>query len=99
MIYEEVLNHSLFEKEKIIVIERCSDKIYEIIEDIFKKKTLNVKIILNANILEKKSKLRNLFEKSQELIIIPTYKDTSIALVEIAKKFFIIIKLVFHKKQ
>ena len=38
--------------------------------------------------MEKKSKLRNLFEKNKELIIVPTYKDTSITLLEIAKKFF-----------
>ena len=39
--------------------------------------------------MEKRSKLRNLFEKNKELIIIPTYKDTSITLAEIAKKFFL----------
>ena len=38
--------------------------------------------------MEKKSKLRNLFEKNKELVVIPTYKDTSVTLVEIAKKFF-----------
>ena len=43
---------------------------------------------MNANVLEKKSKLRNLFEKNKKLIVIPTYKDNSITIVEIAKKFF-----------
>ena len=47
-----------------------------------------LKVILNANVLEKKSKLRNLFEKSRELVIVPTYKDNSITLADIAKKFF-----------
>ena len=32
--------------------------------------------------------MRNLFEKNKELIVIPTYKDTSIGLLEIARKFF-----------
>ncbi len=86
--YEKLFNQSLFEKEKIITINRCSEKIFNIIENIIEKKISDVKIILNANILEKKSKLRNLFEKNRELVIIPTYKDTSITLVEIAKKFF-----------
>ena len=86
--YEKVFNQSLFEKRKIIIISRCSERIFNIIENIIEKKIHDIKIILNANILEKKSKLRNLFEKDKELIIIPTYKDTSITLVEIAKKFF-----------
>lgn len=86
--YEKVFNQSLFEKEKIFVINRCTEKIHELIENILEKNISDVKIILNANILEKKSKLRILFEKDKELIIIPTYKDNSITLVEIAKKFF-----------
>ena len=88
LFYEKIFNQSLFDKEKIIIINRCSEKIYELIENIIEKETSDIKFILNANILEKKSKLRNLFEKDKKLIVIPTYKDTSIILVEIAKKFF-----------
>ena len=88
LFYEKLFNQSLFEKEKIIIINRCSEKILDIIEELIEKKISDIKIILNANVLEKKSKLRNLFEKNKELIIIPTYKDTSITLIEIAKKFF-----------
>ena len=88
LFYEKLFNKSLFEKEKIIILNRCSEKICEVIEKIIDKKISDIKIILNANALETKSKLRNLFEKKKELIIIPTYKDTSIILAEIAKKFF-----------
>ncbi len=88
LFYEKLFNRSLFDKEKIIIINRCSEKIHKITEEIIKKKITDVKIILNANILDKKSKLRNLFEKSNELIVVPTYKDTSITLTDIAKKFF-----------
>tara|TARA_B100000886_G_scaffold303934_1_gene234857 strand:+ start:116 stop:1102 length:987 start_codon:yes stop_codon:yes gene_type:complete len=88
LFYEKLFNKSLFEKEKIIIVNRCSEKICKIIEEIIDKKISDIKIILNANALETKSKLRNLFEKKKELIIVPTYKDTSIILVEIAKKFF-----------
>ena len=88
MFYEKIFNQSLFENEKIIIISRCSEKFYEIIEEVIDKKISDIKIILNASILDKKSKLRNLFEKNKELIIVPTYKDTSLTLVEIAKKFF-----------
>ena len=86
--YGKLFNKSLFEKEKIMVINRCSEKIYELIERIIDKDISDTKVILNTNILEKRSKLRNLFEKNKDLIIVPTYKDTSIALAEIAKKFF-----------
>ncbi len=86
--YDKLFNRSLFDKEKIIIIKRCSEKIYEVIENIIEKKVSDVKIILNANILEKKSKLRNLFEKSSKLVIVPTYKDTSTILADLAKKFF-----------
>tara|TARA_B100000886_G_scaffold131752_1_gene88864 strand:- start:721 stop:1704 length:984 start_codon:yes stop_codon:yes gene_type:complete len=88
LFYEKLFNQSLFDKEKIIIINRCSEKIYETIDNIIEKSISNIKIILNANILDKKSKLRSLFEKDKKLIIIPTYKDTSLTLVEIAKKFF-----------
>ena len=86
--YEKMFNQSLFEKEKIVIINRCSDKIYEIIENIIEKKNFDIKVILNAGVLDKKSKLRNLFEKRRELVIVPTYKDNSITLADIAKRFF-----------
>ena len=88
LFYEKLFNKSLFENEKIIILNRCSEKIYDIIEKIKDKNIPDTKIILNLNLLEKKSKLRNLFEKNKGLIIIPTYKDTSITLAEIAKKYF-----------
>ena len=86
--YENILNQSLFEKQKTIIVNRCSEKIYEVIENILEKNISDTKIILNAGTLEKKSKLRNLFEKNNELIVIPTYKDTSLGLLEIARNFF-----------
>ena len=88
LFYEKIFNQSLFEKEKIIIVNRCSEKIYEIIENILEKDISDTKIILNASILEKKSKLRNLFEKDKRLIIVPTYKDTPLGLLQIARKFF-----------
>ena len=90
--YEKIFNQSLFEKEKILVVNRCSEKIYEVVENILEKGISDTKIILKANILEKKSKLRSLFEKDKNLIIVPTYKDTSLGLLEIARKFFTITK-------
>ena len=86
--YTKIFNQSFFENEKIVIINRCSEKLYEIVKNLLEKIISDIKIIFNATILDKKSKLRSLFEKSDELIIIPTYKDTPITLMEIAKKFF-----------
>ena len=86
---EEVLNKSLFEEEKIFLIKRVTDKILKIIKTIYEKNNnLNeTKIILNANILEKKSKLRNIFEKNKEFITIPFYPDNDQTLSTIAFNF------------
>ena len=74
-IISEILNKSLFEKEKIIFIYRPSDKISKIIEEILNRKISDTKIVLKAGILEKRSKLRNLFEKNKNLVTIPFYED------------------------
>ena len=65
LFYEKLFNRSLFEIEKIIIVNRCSEKICGVIEKIIDKKISDIKIILNANALETKSKLRNLFEKKK----------------------------------
>ena len=85
---EELLNNSLFNDEKIVLISRCTDKITAIIEEILKKEILDIKIILNSDNLEKKSKLRSLFEKEKKLICIPFYEDNNQILFQICQKFF-----------
>ena len=74
-IISEILNKSLFEKEKIIFIYRPSDKISKIIEEILNRKISDTKVVLKAGTLDKKSKLRNLFEKNKNLVTIPFYED------------------------
>ena len=83
-----IRNKSLLENKKIVTISRCSEKISETIYDIIEDNIKDIIIIINCGILEKKSKLRNFFEKSKISIIIPTYKDTSQSLINIATKFF-----------
>ena len=85
--YENILSESLFESEKIIIVNRASDKIYEIIKDLIDRNINNIKIIINAGILEKKSKLRSLFEKNKDLVCIPTYPIILIP-INIDCKFF-----------
>ena len=86
--YENILSGSLFENSKIIIINRASDKIVEIIQDLLNRNISNTKIIINADILEKKSKLRSLFEKKQNLICIPTYPDNNDTLSKLSASFF-----------
>ena len=73
---ESILSKSLFESEKIIIIKRVTDKILKIIDEIDSKNIEDIKIILNADNLEKKSKLRSLFEKDKKYICVPFYPDT-----------------------
>ena len=86
--FNNVLNQSLFDNKKKIIIHRCSEKIYDIILDLVDRNLTSVKIFLNCDLLDKKSKLRNFFEKHKEHIIIPVYKDNTLTLAEIARKFF-----------
>ena len=63
--FENILSGSLFENNKIIIINRASDKIYPIIQEIIERDIKSVKIIINSGLFEKKSKLRCLFEKDK----------------------------------
>ena len=74
-IISEILNKSLFDNEKLIIISRVTEKILNFIKELNQKEIADVKIILNSNQLDKKSKLRNYFEKDRKLIIIPFYED------------------------
>ena len=58
---EEMLNKSLFDDSKIIIINRASDKLTPIIEELKERKIKENIFLINTGILEKKSKLRNLF--------------------------------------
>ena len=84
---EELLNKSLFSTEKIIIISRSSDKLVNTIEKILEKSLTDLKIIIKTGILEKKSKLRKLFEKSEIMVAIPFYEDDSRSLLPILSEF------------
>jgi len=86
--YENLLSGSLFESTKIILINRASDKIYNIVLDLIERNMANTKIIINAGVLETRSKLRSLFEKNKNLICIPTYLDNNDTLTRLAVNIF-----------
>ena len=86
--FDSLNSKSFFEKEKLIIINRCTDKIRNIIEEIIEKNIEDIKIILNADILDKKSKLRAFFEKNKQTVCIPFYADNSQTLSTIINNFF-----------
>ena len=86
--YNSILTKSFFENEKLIIISRATDKIKDIVEEIIEKKVTDITIVLNANLLEKKSKLRNFFEKNKDVVCTPFYSDNSQTLTAIANHFF-----------
>ncbi len=74
--FEEIIsNQSFFDKKKIIIINRVTDKIFKIIENVVEKNVKDISIILITRILEKKSKIRNYFEKNKETVVVPFYED------------------------
>ena len=74
----------MFAKEKVIIINQADDKIITEIEYLVELKE-NVKIIFIADLLDKKSKLRSLFEKNK-FAIIPCYNDTDVTLRRLIQK-------------
>ena len=86
--FNNILSKSFFENEKLIIVSRATDKIKVIIEEIIDKNVEDVVIVLNANTLEKKSKLRSFFEKDKRAICVPFYEDNGQTLVAIASSFF-----------
>ena len=87
ILFNEIQNKSFFDENKLIIINRSSDKIKHLIEQIVEKNLKDINIILISGILEKKSKLRSLFEKNKKLVCIPFYKETDQSLMNLAIKF------------
>ena len=82
LIINEISNKSLFNEEKVIFVNDVDDKILEVLQEIetFIK---DERVFLFAEILEKKSKLRNYLEKSKDLGIVPCYQDNIISIKKI----------------
>jgi DNA polymerase-3 subunit delta len=83
-----LFNKSFFEDEKLIIINRGSDKILSIIEELIEKKTQDIKVIIKSNFLEKKSRLRKFFEKDENTVIVAYYEDSYQTLYQLVQNFF-----------
>ena len=86
--FNSVLSKSFFENEKLIIINRPTDKIKEVIEEIFEKELQDITFVLNSKNLEKKSSLRKFFEKEKKIICVPFYEDNNQILKSIISQFF-----------
>jgi len=86
--FNNILSKSFFENEKLIIINRVTDKILYIVEELIDKKIEDLVVVLNANILEKKSKVRSLFEKHKETVCVAIYEDNAQTLSSITSNFF-----------
>ena len=86
--YNSILTKSFFDNDKLIVINRVSDKIKIVIEELIEKKPEDIQFILNSKNLEKKSTLRKFFEKEKSIICVPFYEDNNQALNSIISRFF-----------
>ena len=91
--YSSVSTKSFFDDEKIIIIKKSTNKILNLVEEIREKSFKDLILILNADLLDKKSKLRNFFEKEKETICVAFYADTHQTLNIIANNFLRDIKL------
>ena len=78
----DLFNISLFDDKKIYFINQISDKFLNIVQQL-ENRLDTQKLYLFADKLEKKSKLRNHFEKSNVLDVIPCYHDNEISIRKI----------------
>ena len=85
---EIVFNKSFFDDEKFIIINRASNKILEVIQQIIEANLQDLKIIIKAGILDKKSKLRSYFEKNKSTVSAAFYEDNQQSLALIVQNFF-----------
>jgi len=83
--YNSVFSDSLFSNKKVVVVKNASDKIIDQLSYVIEECPENLSLIIFAEILERKSKLRNLFETDNKTVCIPCYLDNERSLDTIAK--------------
>jgi len=86
--FNSVLTKSFFDNEKLIIVNRATDKIRTTIEDLMEKNPDDIQIIINSKNLEKRSTLRKLFEKKKSIVCVPFYDDNNQTLNSIINLFF-----------
>jgi DNA polymerase III subunit delta len=84
---ENLINRSFFENEKLIIVNRVTDKFFKIAEEIILGNIEDLALILVAGALDKKSKIRKFFEKEPVTICTPFYEDNVQTLSNLTQKF------------
>src|SRR6056300_773661 len=85
---EMIFNKSFFDDEKFIIINRASNKILDLIQELIESQVTDLKMIIKAGPLEKKSKLRSYFEKNKLTVITAFYEENYQSLLLMMKKIF-----------
>ena len=85
---EMIFNKSFFDDKKFIIISRATNKILDVIQELVELQITDLTIIIKAGILEKKSKLRNYFEKNKSTVITAFYEDDYRSLSLMVQKNF-----------
>ena len=85
LLLDETTNISLFNKKKLIIINQSNDKVFDFVK-YFNETENDIQILLISSLLDKKSKIRNYFEKGKNLAVIPCYMDNEISLKRIISK-------------
>ena len=70
-----LLTKSLFDNKKLIIISRATDKLFVLFSEFLEREITDIQIIIKSSTLEKKSKLRSIFEKEKQMICTPVYED------------------------
>ena len=97
--YNQVFTSSFFESKKILIVSQITNKFEAAINSILGRTNEDTAIILVADILEKKSKIRSLFEKNKQLICIPFYADDKKTLSNLIREFFTKKKILISQSQ
>ena len=81
-ILRELNNSSLFEEDKVIFVENCNDKIFNLLEKQLDE-GIKFKLIIFSEILDKKSKLRNFYDNSKKYGSVACYQDNLLTIQNI----------------
>ena len=83
--YNSIFSGSLFYDKRLITINNGTDKILKPLESVADKFPENIFLVIFSEVLEKKSKLRNFFEKNTKTLCVACYLDNEKDLSVIAR--------------
>ena len=86
--FDEILSQSFFDNEKLLIISRTTDKLHNIAKEIIEREIKDLTIVFISENLEKKSKIRNLFEKNKKTVCVAFYPDDHKTLTFFINDFF-----------